>query len=206
VIISLLIDVDGVLQFGRPEFTAAMEREYEWRHGYMAFQHELLHDPAGARALLGHGDLLDVITKSLPAHVDGLKPKIFFDRWLKENIATNDELIALMPQVRVESIYIATNQEPRRADHIKALYGREPWLTGFLISSDLGYAKPDPAFFTAALAVTGRSADECLLIDDNPRYLSGAAEAGIKGILFRTNLDLAQDLTALGLLGDPVRH
>jgi len=205
VITTLLVDVDGVLQFGRPEFAAAMEREYKWRHGYMAFQHQLLHDPAESKAMLGHGDLLDVIAKSLPSHVDGLKPEVFFDRWLKENIATNDELIALLSQVKVESIYIATNQEPRRAARIKALYGKQPWLTGFLISSDLGHVKPDPAFFSAALEHIQKKANECLLIDDNIRYLAGAAAVGLEGLLFRTNLELAQELTALGLLGEPAR-
>jgi HAD superfamily hydrolase (TIGR01509 family) len=200
VITTLLVDVDGVLQFGRPEFTAAMEREYKWRNGYMAFQHALLHDPAEAKALLGDGDQLDVIAKSLPAHVEGLKPEIFFDRWLSENIAVNDELIALLSQSQVKSIYIATNQEPHRAARIKAQYSKQPWLTGFLISSDLGHVKPDPAFFGEALKRIGKLADECLLIDDNRRYLAGAAEVGIKGILFRTNHDLAQQLAEFGLL------
>jgi putative hydrolase of the HAD superfamily len=203
VISTLLVDVDGVLQFDRPEFRAAIERDYKWQPGgFMAYKHKLLHDPAEAKAMLGHGDLLDVIAQTLPAYVDGLSPETFFDRMLNENNATNDELIALLAQVKVDAIYLATNQEPRRAALIKELYGDQPWVTGFLISSDLGYAKPDPAFFTAALDRIGRSASECLLIDDNGRYLAGAAAVGIRGILFRTNLDLANQLAELGLLGE----
>lgn len=200
VITTLFLDVDGVLQFGSPEFAAAMEREYKWRHGYLAFQHDLLHDPDGKRALLGHGDILDVITKSMPTHVEGLPPKVFFDRWLDENVAVNDGLIRMLPLIKVQNIYIATNQEPHRAARIKALYGKKPWLSGFLISSEIGYAKPDPLFFTTALERIGKRADECILIDDNARFLASAARIGIKGIQFRTNIELVRDLIDLGLL------
>jgi HAD superfamily hydrolase (TIGR01509 family) len=200
VISTLLIDVDGVLQFGSPEFAAAMESEYKWRHGYMAFQHALLHDPAGKKALLGDGDILDVISKEIPGHVDGLKPRVFFDRWLNENVAVNEALIALLPQVKVDSIYIVTNQEPHRAARIKALYGKKSWISGFVISSEIGYAKPDPEFFRAALERIGKSAHECLLIDDNARYVEGAAKVGVRGILFRGNPQLIKELTELGLL------
>src|SRR5262245_16462624 len=179
-----------------------MEREYKWRHGYMAFQQALLHDPAGKKTLLGDGDILDVISMEMPGHVAGLLPNVFFDRWLNENIAVNEELLALLPQVKVESIFIVTNQEPRRAARIKALYGKKSWVDGFVISSEIGYAKPDPAFFTVGLQRIGRTADECLLVDDNARFVEGAAEAGVKGILFRGNPQLIKDLTALGLLSE----
>jgi putative hydrolase of the HAD superfamily len=207
VISTLLVDVDGVLQFDRPGFASAIERDYKWRRGgFMAYKRKLLHDPAAAKALRGQGDLLDVIAETLPDYAVDLPAEVFFDRLINENNAMNDELLSLLAQVKVEAIYIATNQEPHRAALIKELYGGEPWISGFLISSDLGYAKPDPAFFTAALDRIGRAASECLLIDDNPRYLTGAAAVGIKGILYRTNLDLATRLAEMGLLGEPVRR
>jgi len=46
VINTLLLDVDGVLRFHRPEFAAEVERDYRWRHGYLAFLRGLRQDPA----------------------------------------------------------------------------------------------------------------------------------------------------------------
>jgi HAD superfamily hydrolase (TIGR01509 family) len=200
VIDTLLLDVDGLLQFPRPQFVTDIERDYRWAAGYLAFQQELLGDPGEARALVGEGDLITVVARLLPRHVTGLSPQQFLDRWLAENIQLNEELLALLPLLRVAQIYLATNQEPVRGRRIRQLYAGRPGVTGILLSHELGFSKPDRAFFDAALAHVGRRPDECLFVDDKPLYVAGAAEAGIPGLLYRGNTQLVTDLGAAGLL------
>ena len=53
-------------------------------------------------------------------------------------------------------------------------------FTAILISEELGLAKPDPRFFTAAADALGLSADSLLCIGDNPAAdIAGARGAGI---------------------------
>jgi putative hydrolase of the HAD superfamily len=200
VIRTLLLDVDGVLQFHRPEFVVAIERDYQWRHGYLAFQRELLQDPGEARSLIGDGDLLTVVRRVLPRHVQGLSADVFINRWLAGNIELNHELLDVIPRIAVEEIYLATNQEPVRAKHIAGLYTDRPWLTGILVSHEIGHAKPDRAFFDQALARIGRQPQECLFIDDKQTFVAGAIAAGLPSIHFHTNREIIADLAALGLL------
>ena len=195
----LLLDVDGVLQFRRPEFLLAIERDYRWRHGYLAFERELLSDPAEARCLVGDGDLLTLVGQILPRHVHGLSAKEFIDRWLADDIELNDELLDHIARLAVERIYLATNQEAVRAAHIAGLYAGRPWLTGILSSHEVGHAKPDRAYFDEALARIGRPPQECLFIDDKQANVEGASTAGMPGIHFRGNRQLMADLTAYGL-------
>jgi putative hydrolase of the HAD superfamily len=200
VIRVLLLDVDGVLQFRRPEFVEAIERDYQWRHGYLAFQHELLNDPAEARCLIGDGDLLTLVQQILPRHVHGLSANQFIERWLADDIELNYELLDLMARVSVERIYLATNQEAVRAAHIAGLYAGRPWLTGTLFSHAIGHAKPDRSFFDEALAQIGRQPHECLFIDDKQVNVEGAGAAGLPSIHFRDNRQLTAKLNAYGLL------
>src|SRR4051812_29810990 len=119
----------GVLQFPRPQYVVDIEQDYHWATGYLAFQRELLQDPAEARTLVGDGDLFSVLDRVLPRHVSGLSAQEFVDRWLAENIEVNQELLDLLPDVRVEQIYLATNQESRRGRRVKQLYTGRPGVT-----------------------------------------------------------------------------
>jgi putative hydrolase of the HAD superfamily len=200
VIRTLLVDVDGVLQFPRPEFVDGIERDYRWADGYLAFQRELLRDPAEERCLVGDGDLLTVVERILPRHVTGLTAEAFLDRWLAENIEVNEELLDLLPRLAVDEIYLATNQEARRGARVRELYAGRPAVTGVLISYELGCRKPHREFFDAALARIGRTPGECLFVDDKRAFVDGAAEAGIAGVVYRDNDQLTAELTARKLL------
>lgn len=197
---TLLLDVDGVLQCHRPGFVAAIERDYAWRRGFLAFQRELTQDPGEARSLVGDGDLLTVVERILPRHVRGLKAEVFLERWLRESIQLNHELLDLIAHLTVSQIYLATNQEPRRGARIAELYADRPWLTGILVSHEIGHKKPDRAFFEEALARIGRQPQDCLFIDDNPVFVAGAVAAGLPSLQFHSNLQLVAELTERGLL------
>jgi hypothetical protein len=114
VVNTLLLDVDGVLQFRRPEFAAEMERDYRWRHGYLAFRRDLLEDPAEQHSLVGIGDVRALARRVLPRHVRGLPADVWVDRWLAEAFTTSHELMELLPQVAVDSIYLATWRRTRK--------------------------------------------------------------------------------------------
>ena len=67
------------------------------------------------------------------------------------------------------------------------------YFDGMIFSTELGVRKPDKAFFEAALARFGVTAEDCLFIDDLPENVAGAAACGIDGLIFRGNADEAMD-------------
>jgi len=58
---------------------------------------------------------------------------------------------------------------------------------GLFISSEVGLIKPSVEYFTSALDKFGLLPSEVVMIDDNPKNLAGAKEAGIDGIRFCDN-------------------
>jgi putative hydrolase of the HAD superfamily len=70
----------------------------------------------------------------------------------------------------------------------------------FLSSCYLGLAKPDPAIYRLALQLTGRSAEECVVIDDREDNLAAARELGMRTISYRDPAQLREELRRAGVL------
>ncbi|MEV4417680.1 HAD-IA family hydrolase [Catellatospora sp. NPDC049609] len=197
---TLLLDVDGVLLFPDPAFAAEMERRHHWHLGYQAFQDDLLHDPGEERALVGDGDMLAVVARALARHTTGVTAEPFFTEWLEAAVTVNTELLDLLPHMAVDEVYLATNQEPRRAEMIRRRFADRPEIAGLLVSHEFGHMKPDPLFFAKALARIGRTAAECVFVDDKPAYVAGGRAAGIDTIWYTGNARLTAELADRGLL------
>jgi HAD superfamily hydrolase (TIGR01509 family) len=58
--------------------------------------------------------------------------------------------------------------------------GLEREVDAVLLSCEVGSHKPDRAIFEAALARVSARPAECVFVDDQPRYLDGAAALGIR--------------------------
>ncbi|WP_144127496.1 HAD family hydrolase [Catellatospora sichuanensis] len=112
----------------------------------------------------------------------------------------NEELLAVLPRLAVDGVYLVTNQSPRRAAVIRELLGGRPGISGVLVSYEIGFLKPQRAFFERALAEIGRTPDECLFVDDKPVYVAGGTAAGIDSVLFCDNNRLFELLRDRGLL------
>jgi 2-haloacid dehalogenase len=82
---------------------------------------------------------------------------------------------------------------------------RFPMLTStfadIVISGEVGLVKPDPAIFGYALTRFGRSAQECLFIDDNADNVAGAGLVGLPAVRFTGVADLRQHPTIRHLVG-----
>jgi putative hydrolase of the HAD superfamily len=68
-----------------------------------------------------------------------------------------------------------------------------------LFSADLGFVKPDPRAFAAALDLLGTTAAQTLLIDDEPKNTSTARALGMPAITFDNAAQLSADLQTCGL-------
>jgi 2-haloacid dehalogenase len=73
-------------------------------------------------------------------------------------------------------------------------------LDGYVISGQVGLAKPDPAIFQYVADRLGCPASACLLIDDHEPNVESAQRLGFQTILFRSAEQLADELRQRGLL------
>src|SRR5258707_10310434 len=69
-----------------------------------------------------------------------------------------------------------------------------------LLSGDVKLIKPDPRIFQALLERIGRSASECLFIDDSEENISTARSLGFETIRFESPEQLRRELQHRGLL------
>lgn len=78
-----------------------------------------------------------------------------------------------------------------------------PWLRDvfsvFMLSFELGSAKPDAAIYGHAIAAAAVAPDTVFFVDDRPENVAAAAEAGIAARLFTGVSALRQDLQELGI-------
>lgn len=69
-----------------------------------------------------------------------------------------------------------------------------------VISSEVGFIKPEADIFRHMLAKLEVRAEDALFIDDSQKNIDGAQAVGITGILFTGASTLKKDLEALGIL------
>jgi HAD superfamily hydrolase (TIGR01509 family) len=84
--------------------------------------------------------------------------------------------------------------------HIERIH---PFLERFhrrVYSFETRLIKDEPACFPALLAALGREGRECVFVDDHPRNVEQARQAGIHGIVFQGSERLEQELAELGVL------
>ena len=98
-------------------------------------------------------------------------------------------------------LYLLTNAGPRHREYwprwpVSAWFGDRIFL-----SSEHGLLKPDPAFYRAALDRFHLDGAACLFVDDDPRNVEGALEAGIgAGIVFHGDTAVLRErMRALGV-------
>lgn len=77
----------------------------------------------------------------------------------------------------------------------------EPWQVSLfdevVLSYQIGAAKPEPLMYTTIVEKLGVNAEECVFVDDQPRYLDGARNVGIKTVLFQNSPQTIADIKML---------
>lgn len=66
-----------------------------------------------------------------------------------------------------------------------------------IISSEVGYIKPQRGIFDLATTRLGVKPDEVLFTDDNPRHIEGAKQAGLHTLLFTSTSTFRKDFEQL---------
>jgi len=88
-----------------------------------------------------------------------------------------------LPEV-VGSLWCLSNDVAEWSQKLRARHGLTERFSGFVISGDVGTRKPGPEIYQSLLARVGRSAAECIFVDDSCTNLDAARALGFQTILF----------------------
>ncbi len=98
---------------------------------------------------------------------------------------------------------VVSNAVPSFREAIDRL-GLTPYFDTIIISAEVGLAKPDPAIFGLGLARLGLGLGEAFFVDDLPRHVRAAREAGLHAFLIVRSpaADLPGDLPVVHSLAE----
>lgn len=96
--------------------------------------------------------------------------------------------------------YLLSNTNAPHFDFIRERYAFARQVRGAILSHEVGLRKPDPAIYSAALALSRTLPEETLFVDDLEENVAAAAACGLVAIRYRGAADLKRRLAALGLL------
>lgn len=96
-------------------------------------------------------------------------------------------------------VLLLSNTDPERFAFVRRRFPEILFFDGYVLSYELKLLKPDPAIYLAAARHGCSEPAECVFIDDMEENVKGAVAAGLHGILYRPETDLAAELRKLGL-------
>lgn len=198
---ALLIDLDGVIRLWDPQLDWAIEQECGLSPGALrqaAFAPDLL-----TAAITGqHRDeewrrlVVQLLCTTCPAPA----AEKAVQWWSRSFGAINAPVLELVRLCRQRvKVVLVTNATSRLAADLQQL-GLLQEFDFIINSAEVGYAKPQPEIFRAALAQVGGSATAALFVDDSAGNVTAAKQLGITGHHYQTVAALEADLRRYHLL------
>jgi len=190
---AIMIDVDGVMVHSHFHPDPARRRHWD--------EHMLIDmgvEPAVFKTLFTGGfDAAITGRTSLVETLDAFLPTIgytgstldFIGYWLERDAEINLQLLDGLRRLRASGdvrLYLATNQEHLRANHLWNVLGLRHVFDDIFYSARLGVAKPAPDYFARIDARLGRQAIAPLIFDDSPKVIEAARQHGWEAALFQT--------------------
>jgi FMN phosphatase YigB (HAD superfamily) len=200
---AVVFDIGGVL-----EITPAGHLERTWEPALGLPAGELGRLLAGVSAAGMVGAISEVQAERSIAEILGLdasQSRAFLaDLWAEYLGTLNTELAAyfgrLRPRYRTGIISNSFVGARRRE---QACYGFGELTDLIVYSHEAGMAKPDPRIYQLACDGLGVPAQDVVFLDDVPRFVAAARQAGMHAVLFRDTAQAIADVQAL-LDGAPV--
>ncbi|MBX5145220.1 HAD family hydrolase [Rhizobium lentis] len=193
----LMVDVDGVLIHGRPtdglpHFTN-LERDLGLRPELLQqafFQTHWGDIIIGREAL--EPRLASVLTDIAPH----LNATALIDYWFENDSRLDRNLLEELGALRQSGVtlFLATNQEHRRARYLMERAGLGAHFDDIIYSAALGHSKPSPDFFRLATERAGVQPEEIAFIDDMAANVEAAGQFGWHAVQWTAGATLARAL------------
>lgn len=187
---AILTDLDGVLRYWDNRVLSDLEEANGMEKGIL-FSYAF-NDQFVSPALVGkvtHEEWIENVANALEKVIPLELVKRFILQWQVSPFEINWQVMnayqAVFPSL---PIVLVTNATTRLSHDLKDT-GLPESLEYIINSSDIGFAKPDPAFFETALRSINCSPDEVLFIDDQYENVIAATKVGLNSFHFQESIE-----------------
>jgi len=129
--------------------------------------------------------------------------RLYYERWEESVSGLIPGSVEILRQLKAggrHRLYGLSNWSAETFPIARRKYDVFDLLDGYVISGQVGLAKPDPAIFHYLAERLGCLPSACLLIDDSLPNIETARWLGFQTILFRSAEQLGEALMGMGLL------
>ena len=197
----ILTDLDGVIRIWSPEIHREAERATGLPEGSIpraAFSDDLL--PLVITGQISDDEwrrrIADLLSKDFPE----ANAERAVELWSASPGEVNSEVLGILRACRKKAqLVLISNATSRLPSDLQRL-GIAGGFDYIINSSEVGFTKPDPNIYFAALATVGATPNQALFIDDNAGHVAAATRLGIAGYTYTGADGLRQKLNHLGLL------
>ena len=190
---AVLIDVDGVLVHSHFHPDPARRRRWD-EHlledmGVEPAAFKTLFKGGFDAAITGEASLVETLDAFLPTVGYRGSTLDFIGYWLTHDAHLNFQLLDALQRLSETGgvrLYVATNQEHLRANHLWSNLGLCRVFDDMFYSARLGVAKPGADYFANVDALLGPQTEPPLIFDDSPAVIEAANGHGWEGVLFLT--------------------
>lgn len=198
---ALMVDVDGVLVHGRPAdglpYFTDMERDLGL--SIEKLQAEFFR-PCWADIIVGRDAIEPKLAAVLARIAPHLDTETLLAYWFENDSRLDRDLLDALASLRGRGtrLYLATNQEHRRAAWLMQDHGLADRFDGIFYSAQLGCRKPATDFYRLASQATGLAPEDVHYIDDAIENVESARTFGWKAVHWRPGMSLADAFPAAG--------
>lgn len=197
---AVVFDIGNVLEITPDPQLIGMTRDWEARLG-------LAEGEIDARML----DLWEAGSVGLCTEEDvyaGLRDRVGLDDeqfsafkrdfWSAYLGSPNEKLYAYVASLRPRyQIAMLSNSFVGAREHEQEAYGYASLCDFIIYSHEVGVSKPDPRAYRLTCERLGVQPHEVVFVDDVERYLTGAHDVGMHGVLFRDTEQAIAEIEAL---------
>lgn len=131
-----------------------------------------------------------------------LDEEVYRSLWIDnfmDSITIDAEVMAIVDRLRGKyQLGVVSNTIHEHASILRTM-GVYRKFDHIVLSHEVGITKDDPRIFDIALRGLGAAPEEAVFIDDVEKFALSAASRGIKSIVFKSSVQLRNDLQSMGI-------
>lgn len=193
----LMVDMDGVLVNGRPAdglpYFTDIERDLGLSLKRLQTEFFAVHWP---QIIIGEKPIEPTLTAVLEKIAPQVETETLLRYWFENDSRLDQDLLADLAALRKSGlpIYLATNQEHRRAAWLMNEHGLADHFDGIFYSAKFGCKKPSPDFFRLATEGAGVAPADIAFIDDSSENIEAARRFGWQAAQWKPGMVLEDAL------------
>lgn len=120
------------------------------------------------------------------------------ERELEEGNELNVELVQYAESLQGKyKLALLSNSASEYLRNELAKYDLEKFFDEIVISSEVGFIKPEQKVFERIAQRLGVAPEECIFTDDNPRHIDAATQFGIHSVVYTSVPELKEQIEAI---------